>query len=169
VTVVERIGDDWERYDGHVARYRYAARYVRPSDTVKDVACGVGYGATLVPCRRYLGYDKPEVTAVIGHPGQWIGCDLDDPAWFPAETDVALCFETLEHLADPARVAGALAESTRRVVVVSVPSVRSVGINPYHRHDLPPRSVPPLFAGFAVAQTWSQVDEQAVVWLLLRG
>ena len=166
--MIERIGADWASYDGHVARYRYAAAHVAPHETVKDVACGVGYGATLVRCRRYLGYDRPEVTAVIGHTGQWIGCDLDAPEWWPVETDVTICVETLEHLADPAHVARTLADSTRRMIVVSVPVVR-VGVGgPHHRHDFEAEQVPPLFKGFTVAHEWGQLSELAKVWRLVR-
>lgn len=166
--MIERIGADWASYDGHVARYRYAAAHVAPHETVKDVACGVGYGATLVRCRRYLGYDRPEVTAVIGHTGQWIGCDLDAPEWWPVETDVTICVETLEHLADPAHVARTLADSTRRMIVVSVPVVRTTHANPYHRHDFEAEQVPPLFKGFGIAAEWAQPEELAHVWRLER-
>jgi hypothetical protein len=166
---MERIGADWRSYEGHVARYRSAAESVREQHTVKDVACGVGYGAALISCHRYIGYDKPEVIGGIEFPGQWVGCDLNDPAWWPVETDVTLSFETLEHLEDPARVAAVLAESTRHLIIVSVPSVRSVGINPYHLHDFTGPEVPPLFVGFDAIDEWHQAEEQTIVWWLMRA
>lgn len=158
---------------GHLARYVCADRCVRGSDAVADVACGIGYGASLLNAAAYHGYDRSSVAAEAQALYGWrsdrtfYGTDLDDPRWQPAcDVDVTVCFETLEHLRDPQRVAQRLARWTSRVIVVSVPSIPTVGINPYHLHDIDVDELPGWFPNFEPVDRWDQVDEDAVVWTL---
>lgn len=166
--VMERIpADTWDQHPGHVARYRYAARHVRAGDTVNDVACGTGYGAVLLPGCRYRGYDRAGVPD-LRFPGAFHAVNLDDPAWVPESADVTVCFETLEHVKDPARLARVIGETTERAIVVSVPVVPTRHENPHHLHDFTERDIPPLFAGFRVVDEWAQPEELSQVWLLER-
>lgn len=169
----------WWQHEGHVARYRWAAGHLRRGDFVNDVACGIGYGAAVIhaagtaPGVHYRGFDRPGVpdTAVFGP--TWIGAtfhaaDLDDPEWCPPKADATICFETLEHVAEPARLASVLAHHTHRVMFVSVPTVPTTGGNPHHLHDFTEADIPPLFPGFAVAEVWAQPEELSHVWRLKR-
>lgn len=167
---MERIpADDWRGHAGHVRRYEYAATIVRPGDTVNDVACGVGYGAALVPPGvTYYGYDAAGVPD-LRFPGVFHVADLNAAGWSPGEADVTLCFETLEHLHQPAHVAATLAATTRRALVVSVPTRPTMHANPYHLHDLTVDDIPPLFPGFHVVECWDQPDELSHVWHLARS
>ena len=114
--VMERIpADTWDQHPGHVARYQYAAQHVRKGDRVNDIACGTGYGAVLLPGCRYRGYDRPGVPDT-SFPGDFRPADLDDPYWAPARADVTVCFETLEHVKDPARLARVIATTTGRTI-----------------------------------------------------
>lgn len=165
----ERIAADvWQQHKGHVARYRYAARHVRPGETVNDIACGVGYASTLFRQGPYRGYDRPGAPDPR-FPGSFHVADLNDPQWEPAAADVTVCFETLEHVKDPARLAQVIAATTRRAIAVSVPVVPTKHVNPYHLHDFTTDDIPPMFDGFRVADEWPQPEELAHVWLFERS
>lgn len=164
--MIERIpADGWQAYAGHVDRYRWAGSKVRPGERVNDVACGVGYGAALLGAVDYHGYDRPGVPDGR-FPGAFHAVDLDDPAWRPGVADVTVCFETLEHVADPHRLAAVLAATTRRLLLVSTPTQPTRHFNPWHRHDFTFEEVPPMFTGWRVAQWWAQPAELCHAWAL---
>jgi hypothetical protein len=166
---MERIpADSWQQHAGHIARYQYAARHVRDGETVNDIACGSGYGATFLLRGPYCGYDRPGAPDP-SFPGSFHAADLDDPAWRPGQADVTVCFETLEHVKDPPHLAAVIAETSRRAIVVSVPVVPTKHMNPYHLHDFTKADIPPLFPGFHVTDEWPQPEELSHVWLLERG
>jgi hypothetical protein len=166
--VSERISADaWEQHEGHVARYMWAAQHVQAGETVNDIACGVGYGSTFFLRGPYRGYDRPGAPDPQ-FPGSFHAADLNDPGWEPAVADVTVCFETLEHVKDPARLAAVIARTTRRLIAVSVPVVPTKHINPYHLHDFTAEEIPPMFDGFEIVDEWPQPEELAHVWLLGR-
>lgn len=165
---MERIpADGWHQHTGHVARYQYAAKCVRDGETVNDIACGSGYGALFLLRGPYRGYDRPGIPDA-SFPGSFHAADLDDPAWRPGVADVTVCFETLEHVKDPAHLAAVIAETSRRAILVSVPVVPTRLENPHHLHDFTEADIPPLFPGFRVADEWAQPEELSHVWLLER-
>lgn len=165
---LERIpAGSWREHEGHLARYRYAADHVRPGERVNDIACGVGYGSTFLAHADYVGYDRAGVPDAEQFPVRFEAADLDDPLWVPASADVTTCFETLEHVKDPARLAAVIAAATRRAVVVSVP-LYPASENPFHLTDFTTGMVPPMFPGFRVADEWAQPEERGHVWLLER-
>lgn len=165
---MERIpADGWHQHTGHVARYQYAAKCVRDGETVNDIACGSGYGALFLLRGPYRGYDRPGIPDA-SFPGSFHAADLDDPAWRPGVADVTVCFETLEHVKDPAHLAAVIAETSRRAILVSVPVVPTRLENPHHLHDFTEADIPPLFPGFLVADEWAQPEELSHVWLLER-
>lgn len=167
--VMERIpADNWEQHGGHTARYLYASRMVRLGETVNDIACGVGYGAGFFHSDAYRGYDRPGVPDTR-FPGSFHAADLDDPTWVPEMADVTVCFETLEHVRNPARLAEVIADTSRRAVIVSVPIVPTKHMNPHHLHDFTLEDIPPLFPGFTVTDEWEQPEELSHVWLLERS
>ncbi len=165
---VERIPlETWQEHAGHCDRYRYAAARVRPGETVNDVACGIGYGAAFLAHASYRGYDRPGVP-VAEFPGVFYPADLNDPEWAPHPADVTVCFETLEHVSDPARLARVLAGATGRAIFVSVPVVPTAHLNGHHLHDFTRADIPPLFEGFTVADEWAQPEELSHVWMFER-
>jgi hypothetical protein len=175
VSVRERLTAEEVRLPvakGHVRRYALAAAFVRPGDVVMDVACGVGYGAAAFRCVEYDGYDRPGVAddrflRLDDVLVRFYGVDLNDPGWRPVrEADVTCCYETLEHVADPERVAHRLTRYTNRYLLVSVPTVPTKHANPHHLHDFTVDDVPPLFPGWGVHEVWEQPTEQSHVWLL---
>ena len=76
--------------------------------------------------------------------------------------DVAVCFETLEHVEFPGRLAEIIAKA-RRAVLVSVPIVPTVGINEFHLHDFTEESLEELI-GLPILEKWPQPSERSCVW-----
>lgn len=149
-------------------RYEYARLHIGEAEVVNDIACGVGYGSAILDIGdRYTGYDRPGVPSP-SFPGRFVGCDFNDPLWLPDEADVSVCFETLEHVEQPERLAEVLSRTSRRAIVVSVPTVPTKHANPHHLHDFAVDDIPPLFEGFTVSEVWEQPDELSHVWLLER-
>lgn len=140
----------------HLERYEFAARHARPGRLL-DMACGVGYGTRLVAdcapgVREALGVDlSPSAVAYArehyGREGvRFVAGDalsFEDPQGF--ETVVSL--ETIEHVPDPARLVGRLAQLVRPdgVLVASVPTTPSADVNPHHLHDFTERSYRAMF------------------------
>jgi hypothetical protein len=133
----ERI-DASTRFDGairdsHEMRYRLAAGFVEPGDTVLDACCGTGYGRPILAPEGsgvdYFGIDRdpPE--------GSGFMCADFDTGEGMADfvPDVFVGLEAIEHLTD----AGVqrfvdLACDSRRAIVVSTPLVRRKR-NPFHK------------------------------------
>ncbi|WP_267359221.1 MULTISPECIES: class I SAM-dependent methyltransferase [unclassified Methylobacterium] len=131
-------------------RYIYAERFVEKK-IVLDVACGEGYGSSLLGARArsVLGIDIDPAT--VAHAERRYASDrvrfqVGDIACLPvadASVDIAICFETIEHVADQP---GAVAELRRvlkpdGILVISTPNIavrngaRPEG-NPFHTHEL---------------------------------
>ncbi len=153
---MDMLREAGRRSDAHVARYAYAAQFVRPGDTVLDAACGLGYGSAVLArnsgAARVVGVDAD--AAGVEYAAACYGAEPSPPGVveFRAGTlpdlsfladrsvDLVACFETLEHVPDPA----ALLKEFSRVltpggrVVVSVPNewTDETGRdpNPHHLH-----------------------------------
>lgn len=165
----ERIPEEvWRDQRGHVERYELAAALIHDGETVLDAACGIGYGArVLVEMNKavtYHGADFPGVPSpAFATDGTLHGVNLD--TWEPDfEFDVALCFETLEHLRDPARWA-AICKRARRLVIVSVPTVPTKHLNPYHLHDFTVEEVLELLTPAADVDVIAQPHESSHVFV----
>jgi hypothetical protein len=168
---MERIpAESWRTHAGHVKRYEWAATFVQEGDRVNDIACGVGYGSTLMPEGiDYHGYDRPGVPD-LSFPGTFHAVDLDAPLWTPeVNADVALCFETLEHVKEPRELAWILEATTERTILISAPTVPTKHMNPHHLHDFTPADIPPLFPLFFAAEVWEQPEELSHVWRFERS
>ena len=89
----------------HVARYEWAAKHIAKGARVLDAACGVGYGAALLSeGRDVVAVDVNDEALKYArqyYPGpSYSQTDLSEGA--PGgEFDAAVCFETIEHIADP--------------------------------------------------------------------
>lgn len=162
----ERIPEsEWRAWTGHVRRYEWAASLIRPGERVLDAPCGIGYGSEILSrtnC-QYIGVDKPGVPSPTFREFGWfIETDLD--SWEPTgHFEVAICFEGLEHVNFPDRLAGLLGQA-ERLILVSVPTVPTVGENPWHLHDFTVDEVPPLFPDWVPSECWEQPEERSHVW-----
>lgn len=165
----ERIPEEvWREQRGHVERYELAAALTFDGEVVLDAACGIGYGARVLTemdrAVTYHGADLPGVPSpAFANDGTFHGVNLD--TWEPDfDYDVALCFETLEHLANPDRWA-AICKRARRLVIVSVPTVPTKHANPYHLHDFTVEQVLELLAPATVVDVIAQPHELSHVFV----
>lgn len=154
---------------GHDVRYRLAAGYAY-GDDVLDAACGLGYGATLLPYGTYTGVDinlgrvQDEYRNVPR--ATWIEADLMN--WMPLrDYDVACCFETLEHVTEPDKLVQTLCACTNEVILASVPIIPTAGANPEHLHDFTMFDLPRMFQwrGWELEQFLIQPSELSGVFV----
>lgn len=155
-TSVERINPgetENDLYLEHLGRYQFASTFVEDK-SVLDAACGVGYGAPLLcaaGARKYIGIDinaeairtassrfrsSEKASFLVGE-----ACELDEIE--DVSVEVAISFETIEHLNDPPR----FLQNLRRAIVpggtliISTPnrtisnpgaSLDARPVNPFH-------------------------------------
>jgi len=143
----ERITPDQvDAQAGHVYRYQLAIDWLDNAKSVVDIACGVGYGAKIMaqPSLAYVGVDKIEPDAKYKKYGRWVsGVDLNTYE-LDSKFDVAVCFETLEHLENPQHLADQLMANAR-TILVSVPTRPTKHMNEYHLHDFTVDDVVAMF------------------------
>ncbi len=112
----------------HVARYEWAAGQIARGSAVVDFACGVGYG-THVLARAgcvAVGFDKDAEAIAYAkeHYGHELASFYEADAVRTGEIgqfDVAVCFETIEHIGDPLPLLKAL-RGAAAVLLASVPN-----------------------------------------------
>lgn len=113
----------------HVARYEWAAKHIGDGKKVADVACGVGYGTQLLAEAGHLaaGYDRDREAIDYARQhyaharADFIRADVVEVEEFAA-CDVVVCFETIEHIADPLPLLKALHASGAPMLLASVPN-----------------------------------------------
>lgn len=121
----------------HVARYEFAARVLGQAKRVVDLACGVGYGSAMLA-------DAGHTVTAIDRNAEAIGyakahynsrervthrvADVADVAGYEADAfDAAVCFETIEHIADPLP----MLKELRRVAPLLIASVPNEAVFPH--------------------------------------
>jgi SAM-dependent methyltransferase len=175
--VVERVTPEMfgRPTAGHEARYALAAGFLRPGDVVVDAACGIGYGALLLDAHgdvTYYGVDiDVSVVAVAEDPRRtFIEADLLE--WKPPfEFDVAVGFETIEHLENYEPYLDWLRRA-RRYIIVSVPIVPSKHVNVFHVHDFERDDVIQLVTAddrWRLFQYFDQPWEHSCVYIFARS
>lgn len=145
--IYERI-DESPRFDGpvrdsHELRYRLAAGFVVPGDTVLDACCGSGYGRRFLDDRaEYIGIDRD---APVDDDYDFRRADFETGAGLPTEPfDVFVGLEAIEHLNDAGVVRFVdLAHQARRVIVISTPIVPNK--NRFHKQQFTERRILELF------------------------
>jgi SAM-dependent methyltransferase len=138
----------------HFSRYRWAAQIVR-GKRVLDAACGVGYGSKMFAeagAREVVGIDSAAevLDAVRGDLPSSVSLVAGDVTHLPFESgsfDVVACFETIEHVVNPAEVLDEFARvlTADGVLVISTPNRRvfTPG-NPHHDRELTPEELEEL-------------------------
>lgn len=169
----ERItAEEVQHQHGHTQRYELAASLLQPGDRVLDAACGIGYGAEILhthgPRHTYEGIDRDGVDARYLKYGWFTHTDLN--TWQPTDTtwDVAISFETLEHLADPQHLADVISHA-RRVLCISVPTQPTKHFNPYHLHDFTVDDIPAMFPDWCLDQLIEQPEELSHIFIFRRA
>lgn len=121
----------------HVARYEWAARELAGAARVADLACGIGYGTQLLAeagC-SVVGFDRSQEALAYGKKhyaharANYRRLDACKPAGI-GSFDLAVCFETIEHLKDPLPLLKALRQAAPKLLA-SVPNEIAF---PWNRH-----------------------------------
>lgn len=148
---MDMLREAGRRSDAHIARYTLAVPFVRPGDTVLDVACGLGYGSAILAqssqARRVIGVDSSAYAveyAVANYAAVMPACEfhLGDAAGLTmlanASVDLIVCMETLEHVPAPEQFLAELNRVLRPAgrLIVSVPNqwVDETGHDPNPHH-----------------------------------
>lgn len=139
-----------ERTELHLRRYEFAARYVAGRHVV-DAACGTGYGSSLLSTQgaaaSVTGIDiDPRATDYatrrFGSPNtRFINDSATATGLSPNSCDVAVSFETVEHIQD---AAGLITEFARILkpggtLVLSTPN--NSGLTRHHVHTFTQQSL----------------------------
>jgi 2-polyprenyl-3-methyl-5-hydroxy-6-metoxy-1,4-benzoquinol methylase len=130
----------------HLARYRLATR-LAPGRRVLDAASGEGYGSAMLAAAgaaSVIGVDADEAT--VAHARRRYGLDfrIADVTGLPLDdgaVDLAVSFETIEHVADPEAALREFARVLSRdgLLLVSTPNAREYLVdNPFHERELTP-------------------------------
>ena len=92
----------------HVARYEWAASRIAGGARVVDLACGIGYGTQLLAekASEAIGLDKSSDALAYArkhyrHPRARFWSSAAHKVASLGAFDVAVCFETIEHIEDP--------------------------------------------------------------------
>lgn len=93
----------------HVARYEWADSALRRAITVLDFACGVGYGTQILADRRMVYGMDIDAEAIDfareNFPAHSASYEIAEAECAPTRSfDAVVCFETIEHIADPGRM-----------------------------------------------------------------
>jgi SAM-dependent methyltransferase len=164
---------DADLFNEHLARYRFAARFVHPGDRVLDAACGAGYGAAELGAVA-LDISAEATRLAQGANKQVVQASCEALPFADASFDLITAFEMIEHLQD----AGAFLADARRtlrtggVLLVSTPnrvyyaeSRASAGPNPFHTHEYDYDEFrTALHAVFPHVHLWTQNHAAAIVF-----
>lgn len=160
----------------HVARYEFAAKLLgKRKKRVVDLACGVGYGTALLAeaGHEVIGIDRSAAAIDFGklhyrhrRAALHAGDVMEIAGYERGAFDAAVCFETIEHLADPLPMLREL----RRVAGILVASVPNEAVFPFegyrfhHRHYTRAQFAALLQeAGFEVTGWYGQVGPESEV------
>jgi 2-polyprenyl-3-methyl-5-hydroxy-6-metoxy-1,4-benzoquinol methylase len=127
-------------YAEHLARYRLAAQ-LAPGRRVLDVACGEGYGTSLLASARATSIVGADIdAATVEHVRSQYGLEAHeaDIRSLPFEDeafDLVVSFETIEHVEDPERALDELARvlGPDGLMLISTPNAsQSLVENEFH-------------------------------------
>jgi len=147
----QMVASEAEVRSDHVERYHFACQFVKEGAVVLDIACGVGYGSSLLayetPCSRVIGVDIDEEAVYFAKKHfshkkvTFLQGDCLDESLSLEPADCIISFETLEHIPRDIEFIGRLRQLLKPegVLIISSPNQEvfpfSEGAVPYHvRH-----------------------------------
>lgn len=156
----------------HTARYEWAAKTLPEGSYVIDLGCGVGYGARIMAeaGHKVFAVDVDMQTIAFArehfaHENVEYIAGAAEGVYLP-KADAAVCFEMIEHVADPLPMLQALHKVTPRLLA-SVPNEEVFpwkGYAFHHRHYTPSEFRGLLArAGFEVEWTGGQAGPESPV------
>ncbi len=148
---MDMLRDAGPRADAHVARYEFAKTLIRPGDRVLDASCGLGYGSALLAegtlAESVLGVDVDETavryaTEHYTTPDKRLKFERRDLSSIGGDSrstfDLILCFDTIEHLANPAQFLAEcqrlLTPGGRFVGSIETATTDVAAVNEHHLH-----------------------------------
>jgi len=121
----------------HTARYAWAAKRIPKASRVIDLACGIGYGTNILASAGHhvTGLDKDAEAISYGwdhyrHRRAMLRQADAEKLGDIGQYDVAVTFETIEHIADPAP----LLKSLRKSAPMLIASVPNESVFPWQNH-----------------------------------
>lgn len=123
----------------HIARYEFVRDHITPGSRVIDFACGVGYGSDIMAAGSHTVYGYDIDAETIDYAKKFYSSNgavfevMDASAIQPdslPDCDVAVSFETIEHIEDPRPFLLALRKAPR--LIASVPNE---SVMPWQRED----------------------------------
>ena len=97
--------------DRQFSMARFSKKYLRDSLTVADICCGSGFMADIVPYRKHIGVDHPDMVSLVTRNGRYtrqntmfVPFDFEDSNGsldLGEKVDVVLSFESIEHMNSP--------------------------------------------------------------------
>lgn len=132
---------DIDKYE-HLTRYRWARDLLDRGWSVGDVACGTGYGSTILleRCSMVMGIDYSQSALrrarvrTKGLNARFVRLDLNKTRDL-GTYDAVVSLETIEHLDDPVGFLAMLKNSAGHRLIISAPIRPQKHLNPWHRHD----------------------------------
>jgi SAM-dependent methyltransferase len=161
----------------HVARYEWAAQEIarrKPGARILDLACGVGYGAKILAQGEFsvmaVDRDAEAIAYAKRHyadPGVTHVCEDIAEGLSAGGHDVAVCFETIEHIEEPL----ALLQSLRAEAPLLLASVPNEDVMPFgggyafHFRHYTRGQFEALLkaAGWRVVEWWGQAGPESEV------
>ena len=133
---------NWKK--AHVERYELASRFLKSTDAVLDLACGVGYGTAMLAshCKAATGVDVSQGAIRYARKkyrtanSVFVQGDLFEYPVSP-RFDVVVSFETAEHIdRSLEETFGCLCSRATRLLIGSVPYREKPGNVYHHRFNL---------------------------------
>ena len=165
----------------HLERYKFAAKHVQPGRLL-DIACGVGYGTSLMvesesSIAQAVGVDLSSETIDYARKhyatDPRIRFDVGDALSFVDKQgfDTIVSIETIEHIPDPMALIKHLVALLRPggVIIASAPTTPSADVNLYHLHDFTEGSFRKMFNSYSLSEVASLRQIQPYsLWATLR-
>ncbi len=136
-----------ESFAQHVERYSWALPRVDGARVI-ELGCGLGYGCELLSwsAASVTGVDIDEEAVSLARArypaGTYRVADVTGDLGELGDADVAVCFEVIEHVADPeVLLERALRIAPRLLLSMPNPLIGGTHLNPHHRNDWPPTTL----------------------------